>query len=147
MIYVEGVLPRVGWVLLRLCCVIAGAKIIKAIYRATAGQNDEGISTFSTHWRKNARDAIYGLAGIGLLFYVLEGGNITISGTLVLFLSALLILFVTGETILGHWEETLDAIESLPGPSSLKIVVGIWALIVTAAVSIFYVSQAIRSEW
>ncbi|SRR6266404_1749101 len=145
--HVAGILPRIGWVLLRLFCVIVGAKIIKAIYRPAADQTDKDIPQFFTHWRKNARDAIYGVVGVGSLVYILEGGNITISGIVVLFASALLILFVSGETIVGHWEETLNAIESLPGPFILKVVVGIGAFLLMAAVSIYYLATGLRSEW
>jgi len=61
--------------------------------------------------------------------------------------SALLLLFVTGETILAHKEETYDAIESLPGPFILKVAVGIGAFLLAAALSIYYVAYAIRAEW
>ena len=82
--------------------------------------------------------------------YTLSGattGNITLSGIVVIFVSAFLTLFVTGETILGHWGETLDAIEALPGPFIWKVVVGVGTLLLAGAVFIFYASHALRDQW
>jgi len=75
--------------------VAVGAKAIKTIYGATRADDDD-IPTFSTYWRTNARDAIYGAGILCLLYYVLIGGPVTVSGLGLAVGSALLLLFVTG---------------------------------------------------
>jgi len=140
-----AMIKTVGAFVLRFAGVLAGAKLLKSIY-STTPKPDDG-PTFVFYWRNNAREALWGATALMLIYYILRGGPVTIDGFGALAGAALLLLFVTGETILGHKDETLDAIESMPGPFLLKILVGIGAFLGTAAVSAYYVVYALRAEW
>ena len=71
MLRVKEILWAASGILVRLICVAVGAKAIKTIYGATRADDDD-IPTFSTYWRTNARDAIYGAGILCLLYYVLN---------------------------------------------------------------------------
>lgn len=140
------ILKSAGAITLRLVGVIAGAKVLRSIYSTAPIENGDNPA-FSFYWKKNARHALLGVGMLALLYYVLEGGSVTINGFGIVAASVILALLITGETVLTHKEEALDAISSMPGPLALKVLVAIGAFLVAAALSIYYVTYALGAEW
>src|SRR5262249_16485483 len=143
---VPDILKSVGTMALRLLGIVIGGKILKSIYSTVGGGSGDN-PTFSFYWKMNARQALFGVGVLGLLYFILHGGPVTVDGFGVLAASILLTVFVTGETILMHKEEALDAIESMPGPFALKIIVGLGGFLLGACVSIYYVLYALHAQW
>ena len=129
--------------MLRLVGVVAGVKIVRSIYRV---EENDVESTFSRYWRGNARGALYAVGALALVYYVLEGGSINLSGIGVVAASLLLIVFITGETVLAHRDETYDAIDGLPGPFIVKILAATTLFLSAICVGIYYLAYAIRSD-